>query len=176
MRRSLMIDKATAEWKIRLTELYVSLDKKYDVLRIAEFGVASGVGFLVVEVILAVGLVQFYHTVQIPSIAFSSPAILGLTALAFGTGTTFAFVVNEHVTFKDYAKSRQKLGANWLVRWSRYQLASLLGNVLIVIMQLALLATISLSPVVGNIIAAIATYPLAYFVSMHFVWGIKPLR
>jgi hypothetical protein len=62
------------------------------------------------------------------------------------------------------------------VRLCRYQLASLLGNVLIVGVQFALLATISLSPVFGSVVGAIVSYPLTYAVSMRFVWRVHPLR
>ncbi|MDA4115619.1 MAG: hypothetical protein OK442_03570 [Thaumarchaeota archaeon] len=51
-----------------------------------------------------------------------------------------------------------------------------MGNVLIVAVQLTLLATISLSPVFGSVVGAVVSYPVTYAVSMHFVWGIHPLR
>ncbi|HVB12096.1 MAG TPA: hypothetical protein VNE86_03110, partial [Nitrososphaerales archaeon] len=69
---------------------------------------------------------------------------------------------------------RKKGRVNWFVRWYKYQLAALLGNVVIVLVQLALLATISLSPVIGNVIGAVVSYPVTYFVSMRFVWGVRP--
>lgn len=50
-----------------------------------------------------------------------------------------------------------------------------MGNVITVLVQLMLLAMISLSPVFGNIIGAIVSYPLTYIVSMHFVWGIRQI-
>lgn len=56
------------------------------------------------------------------------------------------------------------------------ELASLLGNVLIVEVQLALLAAVSRSPVFGSIVEAVVSYPVTYAVSMHFVWGTPPLH
>ena len=150
--------------------------RKFGVLRIAKFAVASGIGFLVAEVILVLGVIVFYRTIDVPSAAYSSPTILGLNALAFGTGVTVAFVINEGVTVRGQSEKRRRGWASWLVRWCKYQLASLLGNVVIVGVQLALLATVSLSPVFGNVAGAIVSYPVTYLVSMHFVWGLHPFR
>lgn len=149
--------------------------RRYVLFRVAKFAVASGVGFMVAEAILLLGVLDLYHTIAVPSISSSSPVILGLDALAFGTGVTAAFVLNERVTVKGRGEERRKGRANWLMRWGKYQLASLLGNILIVGVQLALLATVSLSPVFGSVVGAVATYPVTYAVSMHFVWRIHAL-
>ena len=138
----------------------------------------AAVGFLIAEVILVLGVLVFYHTTNVPSVAYSSLTILGLNALAFGIGVTVAFMINERVTVRGQAAEGRKEGrANWFKfrRWGKYQLASLLGNIVIVGVQLALLATISLSPVFGNIVGAIVSYPVTYFISMRFVWGVRPL-
>jgi putative flippase GtrA len=142
--------------------------RKYQAFRLFKFAVASGVGFLITEAILVLGLFVFYNTAQAPSAAYSSPKLLALNVLAFGIGVTIAFVINERVTITNLGKKR----GNPLVRWGKYQLASLLGNLLIVGIQLALLATISLSPAFGNIVGAIVSYPVTYVVSMRFVWKV----
>ncbi|MGP8125573.1 MAG: GtrA family protein [Nitrososphaerales archaeon] len=153
-----------------------SLGRKYGVLRISKFAAASGIGFLVAEAILVLGVAASYRTIEVPSLAYSSPTILGLDTLALGIGVTVAFMINERVTVKRESKDRVNGGANWLVRWCKYQLASLLGNTVIVGVQLALLVTFSLSPAFGSIVGAIVSYPLTYVVSMRFVWGVHPLR
>jgi len=142
------------------------LGRKRGVLRIVRFALASGLGFLIAEAILILGVLALYHTAKVPSIAQSSLAILGLDALALGVGVTAAFIINERVTVRGQGGGR----ASWLVRWGKYQLASLLGNVLIVAVQLALLAAVSLSPVFGSIMGAVVSYPVTYAVSMRFVW------
>ncbi len=149
---------------------------RFGILRIAKFAVATGVGFLIAEAILVLGVVYFYNSTTVPSVAFSSPALLGLDALAFGVGATAAFVINERVTVKGKPEVDKRGPTAWVVRWGKYQLASLLGNVLIVAVQLALLATVSLSPVFGSVVGAVVTYPVTYAVSMRFVWGVHPLR
>jgi putative flippase GtrA len=150
--------------------------RRHGFLRIAKFAAAVGLGFLVAEAILALGVMASYHTIEVPGFVHSSPTILGLDALAFGTGVTVAFIINEQVTIEHQRQQRSKGRASWFVRWCRYQLASLIGNVMIVGVQLALLAMISLSPILGTVIGAVVSYPLTYIVSMHFVWGVDPFR
>jgi putative flippase GtrA len=144
----------------------------FALFRIVKFAIATGLGFLIAEFILILGVVALYQTIEVPGLS-SSPTILGLDALALGVGSTAAFLVNEKVTVKNRG-SRTR--ASWLARWGKYQLAKLLGNILIVVVQLALLATISLSLVYGSIVGAILTYPLTYAVSMVFVWRLHPLH
>jgi len=117
------------------------LGRKRGIFRIVKFALASGVGFLIAEGILILGVLALYHTTKVPGINQSSLAVLGMDVLAFGVGVTAAFVINERVTVRGQARGR----ASWLVRWGKYQLAALLGNVLIVVVQLALLATLSLA-------------------------------
>jgi putative flippase GtrA len=150
--------------------------RKHGLLRITKFAAAVGIGFLVAEAILALGVTASYHTTEVPGLAHSSFTVLGLDVLAFGTGVTVAFIINERVTIEHLRQARAKGRASWLVRWCRYQLASLLGNVVIVGVQLALLATVSLSPILGTVMGAVISYPLTYLVSMRFVWGVNPLR
>ncbi|HVC27029.1 MAG TPA: GtrA family protein [Nitrososphaerales archaeon] len=144
--------------------------------RLVRFAVASGIGFLIAEAIIVLGVVAFYHTVTVPGLSDSSPTILELDALAFGTGVTFAFSINEAVTVKGLGEERRKGRSNWLLRLCKYQLVSLLGNVVIVGVQLALLGTVSLSPVFGSVVGAVVSYPVTYAVSMRFVWRVHPLR
>jgi putative flippase GtrA len=141
-------------------------------VRVVKFAIATGFGFLVAELVLVLGMFAVYHTIEVPGLS-SSPTILGLDALALGTGSSVAFVVNERSTV---TKLDSRTTASWPVRWVKYQFAKLLGNILIVITQLALLATIALSPVYGSIVGAIVSYPITYAVSMVFVWRINPLR
>ena len=141
-------------------------------MRAVKFALASGIGFLIAEAILILGVLELYHTTRVPAITSSSLAILGLDALALGVGVTAAFVINERVTVRGRGEGR----ASWLVRWGKYQLAALMGNVLIVVVQLALLATVSLSPVFGSVMGAVVSYPVTYAVSMYFVWRVNPLR
>ena len=143
--------------------------------RIVEFALASGFGFVIAEVMIFLGLVALYHTVSIPGMTYSSPTIIELDALALVTGVTAAFAINERVTVKGIGDERGKGWYNWFVRLCKYQLVSLLGNVIIIVVQLALLATTSLSPVFGSVVGAVISYPMTYAFSMRFVWRVHPL-
>jgi putative flippase GtrA len=144
---------------------------RFAILRIIKFAIATGLGFLIAEAILILGVFVLYHTIAVPGIS-SSPTILGLDALALGSGSTLAFLINERVTVTKYDS---RTSASWSVRWMKYQLAKLLGNIIIVLVQIVLLAAIALSPIFGSIVGAIVSYPVTYAVSMRFVWRVHPL-
>ncbi len=150
------------------------LEKGHAVFRAARFAVATGVGFLVYEAAVIVGVATLYHSIQVPSFASSSLTILELDVVALAIGNTVAFELNERVTVKGLVGGGRKGPLGWSVRWGKYQLSSLVGSVIIVVVQLSLLATISLSPVFGNIVGAIVSFPVTYAISMHFVWRVRP--
>ena len=152
------------------------LERKIGTLRIVKFAAAAGIGFLINETILVLGIFAVYHRVEVPGLLGASLIILGLDALALGTGDTVAFVINERVTVKELDGHERRGWSNWLARWSKYQLAALMGNLIIVAVQLSLLATFSLFPAFGSVVGALVSYPVTYTVSMHFVWGIHPFN
>lgn len=143
---------------------------------VGKFAMVSGIGFLVSEAILTVGVLAFYHTTKVPSIASTSLMILGLDVIAFGVGVTVAFFLNEHITAAIPRERGAKYGKSVLFRWAKYQLVALLGNAIIVGVQLTLLGEFSVSPLAGTIIGAVISFPVSYIFSMHFVWGVHPLR
>ena len=146
--------------------------RRFAIFRIIKFAIATGLGFLIAEGILVLGVFALYGNIEVPGLS-SSPTILALDGLALGIGSTAAFLINERVTVR---KRDFRTTASWPVRWLKYQLAKLLGNLLIVVIQLVLLASVSLSPDYGSIVGAILSYPVTYAVSMVFVWRIHPLR
>ncbi len=150
------------------------LERRYGVFRVVRFAVASGTGFLVNEAVVVLGVLVLYHSIRVPSFGSSSLSILELDAIALGIGDTVAFLINERVTVRGQGEERRKGRLHWSVRWGEYQLTSLLGNVMIVGVQLAFLATLSLSPVFGNVIGAVVSYPVTYVVSMRYVWRVRP--
>lgn len=147
---------------------------RFAFLRIVKFAIATGLGFLIAEAVLILGVIAFYHTTTVPGLS-ESPTILELDALGLVTGVTAAFLINERVTVKGLGEERREGRANWLVRLCKYQLVSLLGNLIIVGVQLALLAATSLSPVFGSVLGAVVSYPVTYAVTMRFVWRVHPL-
>ncbi|MDA4118039.1 MAG: hypothetical protein OK455_06820, partial [Thaumarchaeota archaeon] len=55
-------------------------------------------------------------------------------------------------------------------RLLKFEGANAMGNATILGVQFALLVTLSVTPMIGNIVGAIVSYPVTYLVSMHFVW------
>lgn len=149
------------------------LERRFGSLRVVRFAVAAAIGFLVFEAIVSLGLLIFYGSINVPSLAQSSLRVLGLDAVALCLGATVAFLINERVTVRDSGEMRKKGPLSWSLRWGEYQLASLLGNIVIVLVQVSLLAAISLSPVYGGLVGAIVSYPVTYLVAMHFVWRVR---
>jgi len=145
------------------------LDRKYHFFRLAQFGVAGIVGFLVLEVILVAGLYALYGNPSIPSNFASSPELLSLDILASVVGVMVGFVVNERTTVRGVVP-RGKGWKDVVVRLGKFEAVYALGSAITIAIQLALLAWVSLPPAVGNIVGAIAAYPVSYFISMHFVW------
>jgi len=81
------------------------------------------------------------------------------------------FFVNERTTVKTVGR-RQKGSKDTLVRLGKFEGVYALGSAITIAVQLGLLAWMSLSPAVGNIVGAIAAYPVSYLISMRFVWKV----
>jgi len=145
------------------------LDRKYHFFRLAQFGIAGIVGFLVLEAILVVGLYAMYGNTNIPSNLASSPELLSLDIFASVVGVVVGFFVNERTTVRNVGRSQKEWKAT-LVRLGKFEGVYAFGSAITIGVQLALLAWISLSPAIGNIVGAIAAYPVSYFISMRLVW------
>ena len=144
------------------------LDRKYHFFRLAQFGVAGIVGFLVLEAILVVGLYAFYGSPNLPSNFASSPGLLALDVFASAIGVVVGFFVNERTSVK--GTKRRKGWKDTLARLVKFEGVYALGSAITIAVQLALLAWLALSPVIGNIVGAIVAYPVSYAISMRFVW------
>jgi len=146
------------------------LDRKYGVFRLAQFGVAGIVGFLALEAILVAGLYAIYGKAVVPSGVASSPALLSLDVVASVLGVVVGFVVNERTTVRDLRPSARRGAKGTLVRLAKFEGVYALGSAITIGVQLALLAGFGVSPAVGNIVGAVAAYPVSYVISMRVVW------
>ena len=150
------------------------LDRRYGVFRIAKFGLAGIVGFLVLEALLTVGLYAVYGRADIASEVSSSPTLLTLDILASVASVTVGFVVNEKTTVNDMEHLKGKGARVWLRRLLKYQGVYVVGNAITIGVQLALLEAFSVSPPLGNIAGAVVAYPPSYLISMRYVWQTNP--
>jgi len=147
----------------------VRLETRYGVVKTLRFAIAGAVGFGVTEVVLTIGLLVFFGRLSLPHASYASPALLGLDVLSLVIGVSASFLVNERITVH-VPKTVKGEEANRFTRFLKFQAVSGIGNAGIVVVQLVLLATLELSPLLGTIIGAVATYPIVYFISIKYVW------
>lgn len=153
---------------------FTVLEKRYGGLfRAVKFGIAGIIGFLVAEAIITFGVLLIYGNVNVPGAAYSSLTLLELNIVAFAVGVTVGFFVNERITVRNQGEQRSRKGKrSVIVRLLKFQGVYAAGNAVTIGVQLALLAAIALSPILGNIVGAIVAFPLSYFISMRYVWKI----
>lgn len=149
-----------------------SLKERYgELFKAAKFGIASAVGFVVVEAILSAGVYFLYGKLTIPSSSFSSLALISLNVVAFFSGITVAFVINERITVKVEPVGRERRAHQFIIRLFKFQLVYALGNAITICVQLALLESFGVAPTIGNIVGAIVAFPISYVISMKVVWA-----
>ncbi len=142
------------------------------VFRVVSFGLSAATGFLVAEAVIVAGLDAIFGRLQIPGDMSSSPTLLALDVFALAVGVVASFVLNERTTVRDIqSKSR---GRRWetLARLGRFEGVSALGNAVVIVVQLALLAEFGLSPAIGSVVGAIVGFPVSYLMSMRMVWRV----
>src|SRR5208283_1125777 len=106
---------------------------------------------------------------SVPHASFASPALLGLDVLSLLIGVAASFFINERITVH-VSKVVKSEEANRFRRFLKFQAVSGVGNTGIIVVQLALLAALEVSPILGTIIGALVTYPIVYFISIKYVW------
>jgi putative flippase GtrA len=145
-----------------------SLDARYGVFKLAKFAAASGTGFVVAEVLIALGVYAIFGRLTAPADAYSSPSFVATDVGALVIGVAVSFFLNERYTVNS---KRARGGRSLPVRLLGFEGVNALGNLTIIVVQYLLLRGLSLTPVIGNIVGAIVSYPVTYLISMHFVWN-----
>ena len=153
----------------------MKLEARYGVVKTFRFAIAGIVGFGVTEAVLTIGLLFFYGKLSIPHASFASPALLGLDVLSLVIGVSASFFINERITVH-VPKTVKGEEATRFKRFLKFQAVSGVGNTGIIVVQLVLLATLEISPLLGTVIGAIATYPIVYFISIKYVWKAHRVR
>lgn len=149
------------------------LEKQYiGLFRAGKFAIAGTMGFIVSESILAIGVLILYGKIGIPSHTYSSPSLLALNIVAAVTSTTAGFFINERITVRNQGEQRLRAKKNVIIRLVKFLGVYALGNVISIGVQLGLLATVSLTPVLGNVVGAVVAFPPSYLISMKFVWKV----
>jgi putative flippase GtrA len=152
----------------------VGLDEKYHVFKLAKFAAASGTGFLLAEGLLTLGVLLLYGKLSAPGDAYSSPKFLAFDIAALASGVALSFFLNERLTVRAQQAHKNGGSSSLLVRLLKFEGVNAMGNATILGVQFALLAALSITPVIGNVVGAIVSYPVTYLISMHFVWKPAP--
>ncbi len=143
------------------------------VFRVAAFGFSAASGFIVAEGVIVAGLYLLFGRLELPGDMSSSPTLVGLDVVALAVGVAASFVINERTTVRD-VQARIRGGAGGaLVRLGRFEGVSALGNAVVIMVQLALLAEFGLSPAIGSVVGAVAGFPVSYLASMRVVWDVR---
>jgi putative flippase GtrA len=135
--------------------------------KIGTFGVSSGIGFLIAETILTLGVLFIFGSIKVKTAVYASPVLLVLDIFSLCVGVTVSFFINQ-TSFKWAELIDSSLAL--YTRLLKFQLVSWGGNALIIGVQLLLLREFSIPPTIGNIIGATVAFPLAYLLSMRYVW------
>ena len=146
-----------------------NLENRFGVVKTFRFAIAGALGFGVTEVVLTIGLLLFYGKLSLPHASFSSPALLGLDVLSLVIGVSASFLINERITVH-VPKTVKGGEMKRFRRFLKFQGVSGVGNIGIIVVQLLLLATFEIEPLLGTIIGAVVTYPVVYFISIRYVW------
>jgi len=125
------------------------------------------IGFLALEGVLVAGLYALYRTTALPSGFASSPSLLALDIFASVIGVVVGFFVNEKTTVRKMSLKKGSMA----LRLVKFEGVYAVGSAITIGVQLALLGVFGLSPALGNIVGAIAAYPVSYAISMRVVWG-----
>jgi putative flippase GtrA len=161
--------KAPGDAVAGLEKRFGRLETRYGVVKTLRFAIAGAIGFVVTEVVLTIGLLVLFGRLSLPHASFSSPALLGLDVLSLVIGVSASFIVNERITVH-VPKTAKGEQASRFKRLLKFQAVSGIGNIGIVAVQLVLLATLELSPLLGTIAGALVTYPPVYYISIRYVW------
>jgi putative flippase GtrA len=148
----------------------IDLDERYGVFKLAKFAIASAIGFLLAEGILTLSVLRLYGKLSAPSDAYASPTFLAIDVAALALGVAASFFLNEQYTVHVQRTPNDGASNSLPFRLLKFEGVNAMGNVTILGVQLALLVTLSVTPVIGNIVGALVSYPVTYLVSMHFVW------
>ncbi len=145
---------------LRIRDRVVELIRK-NLFRSIKYSLSGYLGFFVLEIVTYLGLrlVGYGRIVEID-------------AVAFFTGVSLEFVVNEYWTTRNEGIHEPSL-SGIVIRLGKFQVLNLLGNIIAISIQLSLLHFFGLYPLVGNIIGSAIAFPFNYIIQMKSVWKIN---
>ena len=148
---------------LRLRDRVAELIRK-NLFRSIKYSLSGYLGFFALEIVTFLGLrlVGYGRIVEID-------------AVAFFTGVSFEFLVNEYWTTRNEGLHEGSL-RGFFLRLGKFQVLNILGNTIAISVQLALLHYLGVYPLIGNVVGSAIAFPFNYVIQMKTVWGIETVR
>ena len=151
----------------------LSLSRRYQtIFRTAKFATGSLVGFLDTEIMVTAGTFFLYGKSSAPSSAFHSAPFILINIIAFVTGVTVAFFINESLLIRHDVERINSGYQAILTRLGRFQLILLTSNLTMIAVELLMIKEFSFPPILSIVVGAIVSFPLSYFFSIRYIWTI----
>jgi putative flippase GtrA len=144
----------------RLRDRMVELIRK-NLFRSIKYSLSGYLGFFVLEIVTYLGLRLLGYS-----------RIVEIDAVAFFTGVSLEFMVNEYWTTRNEGFHESSLRGIF-IRLGKFQVLNLLGNIIAISIQLSLLHFFGIYPLLGNIIGSAMAFPFNYIIQMKSVWKIN---
>ena len=141
--------------------------------KFAKFVSAGVSGGVITELILLTGLLAIYRNLGIPSTTYSSSTLLSLNILAQGVGIAVSFFINEKITVNVQNDPKNKGKKQLIVRLLKFEGTNGIGSGISILTQLLLLATLSVSPALGNIVGEVIGSAVAYVIVISCPCGLS---
>lgn len=137
---------------------------KNNLFRSIKYSISGFAGFITLEILTFIGI-------EFIGVSW----IFLIDAYSFFTAVLVEFIINEHWTTRN--EGRHEGGFNgFIIRLFTFELLNLLGNIVTLSVQYALLFFFGLSPLIGNLIGSGLAFPVNYYLQMKNVWGINPVQ
>ena len=148
---------------LRFRDRVAELIRK-NLFRSIKYSLSGYLGFFALEIVTFLGLRLVGYS-----------RIVEIDAVAFFTGVSLEFLVNEYWTTRNEGLHEGSVRGIFL-RLGKFQVLNLLGNIIAISIQLALLRYLGVYPLIGNIVGSAIAFPFNYVIQMKSVWGIETVR
>ena len=135
-----------------------------NLFRSFKYSISGFAGFIMLEILTFIGI-EFIGV----------SLIFLIDAYSFFTAVLVEYIINEHWTTRNEGNHGGAF-KGFLIRLFTFELLNLLGNIVTLSVQYALLFFFNISPLIGNLIGSGIAFPVNYYLQMKNVWGINPVQ
>lgn len=128
--------------------------------RSIKYSIAGYIGFFTVELLTYI----LFHFLKLPNLIAVIPSFL--------IGIAIEFLANEFwTTRKEGTHTGSVLGISY--RLLKFETVNLLGTSVAVLTQFIIFSLFGITPLIGNIIGSVLSFPINYYAQMKITWQIK---